>query len=143
MSVHDQLKLFLECTYKFNPDTHRPPFCVIVWGSDVHFKGVLSNVDLSYTLFLPSGDPLRVKVSATFKTSESDQARTAENAPASPDLTKSRQVKRGDRLDLLTYSQYNDPGYFLQVGAANKLVTVRKLKPGMTLNFPPFAQNNT
>jgi hypothetical protein len=139
MSVHQQLDLFLTCVYKFDPDTHRPPFALVVWGSDINFKGLLSNVDLNYSLFLPNGDPLRVKVSATFKNSETDQQRAKAN---SPDLTKSRQVQQGDRLDLLTYNQYNDPGYFLQVGRANNLVTVRTLTPGMTLYFPPFGQND-
>ena len=138
MSVHDQLDLFLTCCYKFNPDTHRPPFTMVVWGADINFKGLLSNVDLNYTLFLPNGDPLRVKVNATFKKSETDQQRAKAN---SPDLTKARQVQLGDRLDNLTYSHYNDPSYFLQVGRANNLVTVRNLDVGKTLCFPPFAQN--
>jgi hypothetical protein len=139
MTVHDQLNLFLTCAYKFNTDTHRPPFCIVVWGADVNFKGVLSSADLTYSLFLPSGDPLRVKVSATFKSSETDQQRAK---ASSPDLTKSRQVRKGDRLDLLTYNYYNDPDYFLQVARVNNLVTVRWLKPGSTLFFPPFAQQN-
>lgn len=140
MSVHNQLDLFLTCVYKFNPDTHRPPFVIVVWGADVNFKGVLASVDLTYSLFLPSGDPLRVKVSATFKNSETDQQRSKQN---SPDLTKSQQVGSNDRLDLLTYTYYDDPDYFLQVGKANNLVTVRCLQPGTTLFFPPFAQNAT
>jgi hypothetical protein len=138
MSVHDQLDLFLTCTYKFDPETHRPPHLLVVWGADINFKGVLSNIDLNYTLFLPNGDPLRVKVTATVKKSETDQQRAKAN---SPDLTKSRQVQRGDRLDLLTFSHYNDTQYVLQVGKANNLVTIRSLIPGNTIYFPPFAQN--
>lgn len=138
MSVHDQLDLFLTCTYKFDTETHRPPFVIVIWGADVNFKGVLSNVDLSYNLFLPNGDPLRVKVSATFKKSETDQQRAKAN---SPDLTKAKQVQSGDRLDNLTFNYYNDPGYILQVGQVNNLVTLRKLTTGSTLYFPPFAQN--
>jgi hypothetical protein len=143
MSVHDQLQLFLNCVYKFNDDTHRPNFVLVIWGSEINFKGILANIDLNHTLFLANGSPLRIKVSATFKTSESDTARAAKNAPKSPDLTKYRQVQRGDRLDLLTYDQYNDPGYFLQVGRVNNLVTVRNIQPPQELYFPPFAQNDT
>jgi hypothetical protein len=143
LSVHDQLQLFLNCVYTFNGDTHRPNFLVVIYGSEINFKGTLSNVDLNHTLFLPTGDPLRIKVSATIKKSESDNARAAANAPKSPDLTKYRQVQQGDRLDLLTYNQYNDVSYFLQVGRANKLVTVRKIGPPQELYFPPFAQNDT
>ncbi len=136
-SVHDQLDMFLTCAYKFNTETHRPPFVMVIWGADVNFKGLLSNVDLTYNLFLPNGDPLRVKVSATFKKSETDQQRAKAH---SPDLTKAKQVQQGDRLDLLTFTYYNDPRYVLQVGRANGLVTVRTLTPGTTLHFPPFTQ---
>jgi hypothetical protein len=138
MTVHDQLDLFLTCTYKFDTDTHRPPFCLVIWGADINFKGVLSNVDLAYNLFLPNGDPLRVKVTATFKQSETDQQRAR---ASSPDLTKAKQVQYGDRLDLLSNTYYNDPGYILQLGQVNNLVTIRALTPGTTLYFPPFAQN--
>ena len=143
MSVHDQLQKFLDCVYTFNSETHRPPFVTVVWGSEINFKGILANVDLNHTLFLPNGNPLRIKVSATFKKSESDQARTADNAPESPDLTKYLKVQQGDRLDWLTYTKYNDPKYFLQVGRVNNLVTVRKIAPPQDLYFPPFAQNDT
>jgi hypothetical protein len=142
MPVEIQLKKFLDCVYTFNGNTHRPNFIIVVWGSEIHFPGTASNVDLNYTLFLPNGNPLRVKVSATFKKSESDKARAAANEFKSPDLTKYKQVQLGDRLDLLTFQKYNDPSYVLQVGRVNNLTTVRKLTPATSLYFPPFAQND-
>jgi polyribonucleotide nucleotidyltransferase len=50
-------------------------------------------------------------------------------------------VKEGDRLDLLTYSIYNDSNYFLQVGKVNGYTTVRKIAPGKQIYFPPFDKN--
>lgn len=143
MTVHNQLKAFLDCVYKYNDDTHRPNFVTVIWGTEVNFKGTVSNVELNHTLFLPDGSPLRVKVSATFKQSESDKARAAKTAAKSPDMTKYQLVQQGDRLDLLTFKKYNDPGYFLQVGRVNNLVTVRKIAPPQELYFPPFSQNAT
>ena len=61
----------------------------------------------------------------------------------SPDLTHIRQVKLGDRLDLMTYKIYNDSRYVLQVAAANKLSTIRKITPGRDLYFPPFDKNES
>jgi len=143
MSVHDQLQAFLNCVYSFNGDTHRPNFLIVVWGSEVHFPGTVGSVDLNHTLFAPDGSPLRIKVSATVKQSESDQARVAANAMKSPDLTQYRQVQQGDRLDWLTYTMYNDPSYVLQVANANSLVTIRNIAPPMGIYFPPFAQNQS
>jgi hypothetical protein len=142
MSVHDQLSAFLTCI-GFNGDIHRPNFVIVIWGSEVRFPGTVSNVDLSHTLFMPNGTPLRVKVGVTFVKSESDNARAAVNRMQSPDLTHYHRVQRGDRLDLLTFSKYNDPNYFLQVGRVNNLVTVRKIAPPQELYFPPFAKKDS
>ena len=142
MSVHKQLSAFFKCI-GFNGDIHRPNYVIVIWGTEIRFPGTVSSIDLSHTLFLPNGDPLRVKVSVTFVESESDNARAAINKMQSPDLTKYHRVQRGDRLDLLTFSKYNDPNYFLQVGRVNNLVTVRKIAPPQELYFPPFAQNES
>lgn len=143
VSVHDQLDAFLKCVYTFNGDIHRPNFVIVIWGSEIRFPGTVSSIDLNHTLFLSNGNPLRVKVSVTFKKSESDKARIAAANLKSPDLTYSKKVQRGDRLDLLTFSKYNDPNYLLQVGRVNGLVTVRKIAPSTEIFFPPFAQNET
>jgi hypothetical protein len=143
LSVHDQLKKFMKCVYNFNGDTHRPNFVVIIWGSEISFPGQASDVEVNHYLFQPNGDPLRVKISATFKMSESDQARIISNEWKSPDMTKKHIAQRGERLDLLTYNQYGDPDYLLQVARVNGLVSVRNIPLPSTLYFPPFAQTES
>ncbi|HLK27334.1 MAG TPA: hypothetical protein VKT28_02045 [Puia sp.] len=140
--VEDQLSDFLDCTYTLNAETHRPRFLVIVWGGDyLSFKCVLSNVDVNHTLFTSDGKPLRVKVSATFLKykNKKEQQQSQGN---SPDLTHYQLSKQGDRLDLMTNNIYNDPKYFLQIGRVNGLSSVRNIKPGRDLYFPPFDKNN-
>ena len=58
--------------------------------------------------------------------------------PSSPDLTHYQKVNQSDRLDLMTNNIYNDPKYLMQVAKANALTTIRTLKPGKELYFPPF-----
>jgi hypothetical protein len=41
----------------------------------------------------------------------------------------------------MTYSIYNDTKYFLQVGKANGLTSIRKVIPGHEIYFPPFDKN--
>jgi hypothetical protein len=141
MEVHDQLKAFTDCVYKYEGKIHRPRFLIVHWGSELRFPCVLSNLDISYSLFKSNGNPLRAKITATFVRYETEEAIAAANRISSPDLTHYRIAKQGDRLDLLTYTIYNDPNYFLQVGKANGLSSVRHLRPATELYFPPFNAN--
>jgi hypothetical protein len=141
--VHLQIADLKNCVYNFDGVIHRPRFLIVHWGSEIDFKCVLSNLDLNYTLFNPDGSPQRVKVSATFLAHKSREQLLAESRASSPDLTHYRKVKQGDRLDLMSNKIYNDPKYFMQVGKINNLVSIRKIKPGTDLYFPPFDQNET
>lgn len=140
MPVHEQLKMFLECVYNFQGEIHRPRFLMIIWGSEIKFRCVLSNLDVNYTLFKPDGSPLRVKLTANFLNYKARIEREAEERKSSPDLTHYRKVKQGDRLDLMTFRIYNNSKYFLQVGRANSLSRIRHIRPGTELYFPPFDQ---
>ncbi len=135
--VKQQLKNFIDAVYNMNGTIHRPNFLQIQWGQFV-FSGTLSNLDLNYTLFEANGDPLRVKVNATFISYVAPKERTAKEGKTSPDLTHVRQTKAGDRLDLMTYNIYKDSKFFLQVGKANNLTSIRKLATGKEIVFPPI-----
>lgn len=132
-TVKEQLEDFKKSVYYVVTETHRPPFVKIFWGAELSFSCVLSQMDINYTLFNPDGSPLRIKISATFL-----KYVAQEPNKASPDVTHEKIAKAGERLDLLTYNIYNDPKYFLQVAAANRLTSVRKLKTATKLYFPPF-----
>ena len=140
-TVKQQLEDFQNCVYYMQGEIHRPRFLKIFWGEEINFPCVFSQLDIYYTLFNPDGSPLRVKISATFLKYLSEKKREAEQKKHSPDLTHEKIVRAGDRLDLLTYTIYNDPKYFLQVAGINKLTTVRRLKTGSKLIFPPFNKN--
>lgn len=141
LPVHDQLKKFLKCAYDFDGEIHSPRFLIIFWGSEIDFRCVLSNLDINYTLFNPDGTPLRAKLSATFLNYMAREERLANERQSSPDLTHYRKIKQGDRLDLMAFTIYNDPKYFLQVGKVNSLSSIRNIKPGSELYFPPFDKN--
>lgn len=141
LQVHDQLKKFLNCAYDFDGEIHSPRFLIIFWGSEIDFRCVLSNLDINYTLFNPDGTPLRAKLTATFLNYVAREERLARERQSSPDLTHYRKVKQGDRLDLMAFNIYNNPKYFLQVGKVNALSSIRNIKPGSELYFPPFDKN--
>jgi hypothetical protein len=138
LSVHEQLEEFLKCVYDMDGKIHRPRFLLIVWGSEIRFRCVLTNLDINYTLFKPDGTPLRVKISATFLAYKTREEREAEARKSSPDLTHFKKVTADSRLDLMTHAIYNDPKYLLQIGKVNGLTSIRNLKSGTDLYFPPF-----
>jgi len=135
--VEVQLKNFLDTVYNMDGDIHRPRFCVITWGAQL-FRGVLDSVDVNYSLFHPSGKPLRVKLNANFIEYIDQEEREKVAKQNSPDLTKIRQVEEGDRLDKMVSDLYDDPKFLIQVARANKLTSFRKIKPGIALRFPPI-----
>lgn len=136
-SVKGQLKIFMNAVYKMKGKIHRPHFLKVRWG-DFVFPCILSNLDLNYTLFQSNGDPLRIKVSATFLNYIAQKERVAREGKESPDLTHIRQVKAGDRLDAMTSDLYNNPKYVTQIARANGLTTFRKITPGREMVFPPL-----
>jgi Contractile injection system tube protein len=82
--VELQLQDFLKCTYDIYKETHRPPFLIVFWGSEIDFRCVLSNVDINYTLFEPDGKPLRAKINATFLKHKSREELIEEKKQSSP-----------------------------------------------------------
>ena len=45
---------------------HRPPTVTFAWGS-IHFKGVITELRQTFTMFLPDGTPVRARVELTLK----------------------------------------------------------------------------
>lgn len=137
-SVKRQLELFLNTVYKMEGDIHRPNFLEVHWGKYLKFPCVLTNLDITYQLFETNGDPLRIKIRATFLNYIAQEERAARQRQNSPDLTHTRLVKGDSRLDLMTHGIYNDTKYILQVAKANNLASIRSLTPGRELRFPPL-----
>lgn len=137
-SVKRQLELFLEVVYHIEGTTHRPNFLKVHWGKYLVFPCILSSLDINYQLFEPGGDPLRIKLSATFLNYQAQEERNNRQRQNSPDLTHLRQTVAGDRLDLMTHGIYNDTKYLLQIAKVNKLTSLRNLKAGQELRFPPI-----
>lgn len=135
----EKLDEFMELAYKFQGDKHKPRYLRALWGR-LDYKGVLSSVGVSYTLFKPNGQPLRVKVDVKLSSYLDAETQVAENQPASPDMTHMKVVKDGDNLPLMTYEIYGDSKYYLDVARVNKLINYRKLTTGQKIYFPPLKE---
>ena len=130
----DNFKKFL---MEYDGNIHEPRFFKFVWGTDL-FKGRCSGLNITYKLFKPDGSPIRAVCKVTLKQATDEELRVIRQNDRSPDLTHYRVVKKGDTLPWMCYHIYGDPGYYLQVAAANKLVNFRELKVGDEIFFPPI-----
>lgn len=136
-TVAQQIARLSQVVYDYQGAKHEPWRVQIVWGT-FSFYGRLSSLSVDYTLFKPTGEPLRAKVALAFSgfLSAKQAARMANKS--SPDLTHSITVREGDSLPLLCYRIYRDSGYYPQVARFNNLADFRDLRPGMQLQFPPL-----
>jgi hypothetical protein len=146
-SVQKQVQDFMAIVYHVDGESHKPNYLKILWGENlmtgsvVGFNCMLTQLDINYTLFARTGEPLRAKLTAQFTNYVEAEARLKQRQDhRSPDLTHIRTVELGDRLTLMTHKIYDDQSYYLKVAKANNLTTFRKLKIGADIIFPPIQE---
>jgi hypothetical protein len=138
VSVNEQLTKFKSVVYDYESDEHKPNVLQIKWGELTLLEtAVLLSIDITYTLFKPSGEPLRAKVNCTFAHSITDDERVKLEKSKSPDLTRIRTINEGDSLPLMCYTIYGDSKYYLEVARVNQLKNFRTLTVGDKIFFPP------
>jgi nucleoid-associated protein YgaU len=117
----------------------RPPRVQFQWGKLVLFLAVVTDVNITYTLFLPDGTPVRAKSKVTFKQlDETDDSSEIQNPTTRTVARKTRIVRAGDRLDLISYEEYGHPSHWRYLAEVNDLLDPRALQPGQILSVPPL-----
>lgn len=116
-------------------DDHKHPTCRFVWGVFMSFDGHLVGANTTYTLFLPTGIPVRAKMNVTFK--ETDRFGLRQSDPLqSADRTTVRRVTEGDTLWSIAAEEYGDPTKWQPIATANGIENPRVLTPGVELTVP-------
>ncbi len=136
----DDVKTQIESLSKvlgYDGQEHEPKHSRLLWGSLIFF-GRMESMSIEYTLFKPSGVPLRAKVKLAFAGFMSDNKESLLANRSSPDLSHVIEVKAGDNLPLLCNRIYKDSTYYIDVARINKLDNFRQLLPGDKLYFPPL-----
>lgn len=137
--VLKDIAIFKNIVYKFDGKIHSPKYIKLSWGSFL-FKCVLTNLDVTYTLFKPDGTPLRAKANVNFEGFTDEKTVALEEGKSSPDLTHQVIFKVGDTLPNLCYQIYRNPNYYIDVANFNKIINFRNITPGTKLFFPPLAK---
>ena len=129
-------------TVEQHPDLHRPPLCRLVWG-DFNFNGfewVLQSLNQRFTLFLDSGVPVRATLSCTFRQWRSDKMEALLLKKQSPDVVKTRIVRRDDTLSNIAAASYKDPAQWRPIAEENGIDNPRRLKVGQVLAIPALTR---
>lgn len=135
-AVKDQIR-GLRDIFVYSGDEHQPPVTRVLWGTMIFF-GYLTSMSVDYTLFKPSGEPLRAKVTLSFKGFMSQEEESLRADRRSADLTHVVEMRAGDTLPLMCERIYKDSGYYNQVARLNNIINFRDIKPGIRLFFPPL-----
>ena len=118
-------------------DLHTPPVCFFVWGSFV-FRCIIEQATKKFTMFLPSGIPVRATLSITLKEYKDVETQLKETKFQSADRTKIWHVKQGDTLWLIASEEYGDPNLWRAIAQANKIYDPVSIEPGTDLVIPPL-----
>lgn len=137
-SVDEQIKHLKQVAAQFVGDEHQCRVVQLAWSSFVYVAR-LETMSIEYTLFSPSGTPLRAKATLGFVAFKSFEEILADAKLSSPDLTHIVEVKAGDRLPLLCDRIYKSADHVEAVARFNGLASFRDLRPGTRLVFPPLA----
>jgi hypothetical protein len=115
-----------------------PPSVKLVWGKMTLFSAVLTQVDISFTLFDPNGTPIRAKADVEFKQNEllGDDIIPAQNPTSRTDARKTRIVNSAQRLDQIAFEEYGDSAYWRVIAEANELDNPFVLSDGQIIVIP-------
>jgi nucleoid-associated protein YgaU len=134
---------------KIDSDAHTPPRIQFGWGQEFPggrisdkkqgrhtFRCVVDNVQQHFTLFSPTGTPLRAKLTVGLREYKTLEEQVAQLNLQSPDVTKSYVVQTGDTLPKIAYFAYSDPTQWRTIASANQITDPTMLEPGSVLSIP-------
>ena len=114
-----------------------PPVVQFIWGDMMLFMAVIVHVQITYTLFLASGIPVRARASVKFQQAfDTDAPKGSQNPTSRTDPRKTHIVQQGDRLDYLAYLEYGSSARWRDIAEANHLENPLDLRPGQILALP-------
>lgn len=122
---------------EIDSELHAPPIVEFSW-SGARFQGVITSFTEKFTMFDDTGHIVRARVQLTMKSWRNPDQMFAATNPQSPDRTKTRVVRAGERLDLIAAEEYGDPTQWVAIAKANQITRPRILPPGTLLIIPPL-----
>lgn len=140
---------------KIDRQTHAPPVCRFIWGQtgfpganltdqwssqsrENGFQCIVESVRQRFTVFSPTGMPLRAILSVTLREYRTLEQQVDQIRFESPDHTHEHVVERGDTLSRIAADAYGDPRQWRPIAVHNQIIDPLDLKLGMVLEIPPI-----
>lgn len=129
-----------------------PPLVQFKWGKNgmlTNFRGVLTSVNASYTVFNKSGTPIQATVDITLEEAKPPKpvsdAKAAGGIPGvnptshALDARRVHVVVQGDTLASIASGEYGDPNYWRALAEVNGIDDPMRVRPGANLLIPSAA----
>jgi Contractile injection system tube protein/LysM domain len=129
---------------KLDSDLHAPPVLVVGMAS-LQFRCVLSRVSQRFIMFLPTGVPVRARLTCTFiEYLDAAQEAAAANLQTA-DFSKVHVVTGTESLSDIAGRLYDDVAQWRPIAIANGIADPRTIQPGDALRIPalPFTDPAT
>ncbi len=124
---------------KIQSKSHALPRITFHWGPSLSFRAIVESVQQRFTLFSPTGIPLRATLSVSFRQYKTLEEQISELNLQTADHTMSYVVRAGDTLSKIAADKYGDPSQWRAIADRNAGVNPRSPEPGTTLVIPPIA----
>ncbi|NGM68009.1 LysM peptidoglycan-binding domain-containing protein [Natronolimnobius sp. AArcel1] len=138
IDVREQYTKYIDLLLSVDGELHAPPVCRFVWGEGIDFTALVQSANKQFTKFLPSGIPIRARVSIVFTEFKTADYHKSEVSPESTDKTKVWTVTEGDTLWLIASEEYGDPSHWRTIADQNNVDNPRAIAPGDKLELPPL-----
>jgi nucleoid-associated protein YgaU len=122
---------------QIDSELHAPPVVEFSWAA-ARFQGVITGFTEKFTMFDEEGHIVRARVQLQLRSWRNPDQLFAETNPQSPDRTRARVVRAGERLDVIAADEYGDPTQWVAIAKANNITRPRLLAPGTLLVIPPL-----
>lgn len=117
-----------------------PPFVKFEWGNKQlqNFKGVITSLNVSYTLFGKSGTPIQAKVDLTLDGNIDPPPGTNPTSHAT-DMRRVHSVVEGETIAMIAFAELGRSGYWRAIADANGIDDPLRIRPGQFLLIPSAA----
>ena len=112
-----------------------PPIVVFSWGSAAPFVGVVKQVSATFTMFRPSGQPVRATCKISMQEYEFPPPKTNPTSGALNSI-RAHTVTLGDSLASIANAEYGTPTLWRAIASVNELENPFNLRVGTELLLP-------
>ena len=117
-----------------------PPLVQFKWGNKQldNFKGMITDLNITYSVFAKDGTPLQAKVDITLQGADDVKAGTNPTSHAL-DMRRVHTVVEGETIQSVAYEELGDPNYWRAIADVNGIDDPLRVRPGAALVIPSAA----